>query len=145
MLTIETFKPEKITAISVDDQRSGENKYTSIKFAYDGGEMPSIRIDGKFRLFRFRNECGYIYSLSITCNDTNEPFFRELCKAISRESCKIVRKSVCKSIKPKDFKLVRDNRSGQSVYAKIYSKKSGKVQDIIRIPSQCNRSRRTRR
>ena len=32
-----------------------------------------------------------------------------------------------KSIKPEDFELIRDNRFGRSVYAKIYSKKSGKV------------------
>ena len=30
-------------------------------------------------------------------------------------------------VKKEDFKLIRDNRSGRSVYAKIYSKKSGKV------------------
>ena len=30
-------------------------------------------------------------------------------------------------LKPEDFKLIRDNRSSRSVYAKIYSKKSGKV------------------
>ena len=31
------------------------------------------------------------------------------------------------TINPEDFKLIRDNRSGRSVYAKIYSKNSGKV------------------
>ena len=31
------------------------------------------------------------------------------------------------SIKPEDFELIRDNRSGRSVYTKIYSKRSGKV------------------
>ena len=30
-LTIETFKPDKITAISVDDKRSGEFNYKSVK------------------------------------------------------------------------------------------------------------------
>ena len=40
-LTINTFKPDKISAISAD-QRSGELNYTSVKFAYDGGEMPPI-------------------------------------------------------------------------------------------------------
>ena len=88
-LTIKTFKPDKISAISAD-QCSGEFNYTSVKFAYDGGEMPPIRIDGNFRLFRFRNKCGDIYSLSITCDDTNESFFRELCEVISRESCRLV-------------------------------------------------------
>ena len=30
-------------------------------------------------------------------------------------------------LKPEDFKLIRANRSGRSVYAKIYSKRSRKV------------------
>ena len=64
------------------------------------------------------------YSLSITCDPTNESFFRELSKVIAKESCKILKD---KSIKPEDSELIRDNRSGRSVYAKIYSKKSGKV------------------
>ena len=44
-LTIKKFKPDKIAAISADE-RSGEFNYTSVTFAYDGGEMPPIRIDG---------------------------------------------------------------------------------------------------
>ena len=44
-LMIETFKTDKITAISVDDKSSGEFNYKSVKFAYDGGEVPPIRID----------------------------------------------------------------------------------------------------
>ena len=86
--------------------------------------MPPICIDGDFRLFRFRNKNSDTYSLSITCNPTNESFFRELSKVIAKESCKILKD---KSIKPEDFKLIRDNRSGRSVHTKIYSKKSGKV------------------
>ena len=87
--TIKTFKPDKITAIGVDE-RSGELNSTSVKFAYNGGEMPPIHIDDNIRLFRFRSKCGDIYSLSITCDATNKWFFRELCKVISRESCKLV-------------------------------------------------------
>ena len=121
---IETFKTDKITAISVDDKNSRVSNYKSVKFAYDGGEVPPICIDGDFRLFRFRNKNSDTYSLSITCDPTNESFFRELSKVIAKESCKMLKD---KSIKPEDFKLIRDNRSGRSVYAKIYSKKSGKV------------------
>ena len=124
VLMIETFKTDKITAISVDDNSSGGSNYKSVKFAYDGGEVPSIHIDGDFRLFRFRNKNSGIYLLSITCDPTNESFFRELSKVIAKESCKILKD---KSIKQEDFELIRDNRSGTSVYAKIYSKKSGKV------------------
>ena len=124
VLTIETFKTDKITAISEDYKSSGGSNYKSVKFAYDGGEVPPIHIDGDFRLFRFRNKNSDTYSLSITCDPTNESFFRELNEVIAKESCKILKD---KSIKPEDFELIRDNRSGRSVHAKIYSKKSGKV------------------
>ena len=123
-LTIETFKTDKITAISVEDKSSGGSNYKSIKFAYDGGEVPLIRIDGDFRLLRFRNKNIDTYSLSITCDPTNESFFMELKKVIAEESCKILKDE---SIKPEDFELMRDNRSGRSVYAKIYSKGQGKL------------------
>ena len=124
VLTIETFKTDKITAISMDDKSSGGSNYKSVKFAYDGGEVPPIHIDGDFRLFRFRNKNSDTYSLSITCDPTNESFFRELNAVIAEESCKILKDE---STKPEDLELIRDNRSGRSVYAKIYSKKSGKV------------------
>ena len=103
---------------------SGGSNYKSVKFAYDGGEIPPICKDGDFRLFRFRNKNSDTYSLSITCDPTNESFFRELNEVITEESCKILKDE---SIKPEDFKLIRDNRSGRSVYTKIYSKRSGKV------------------
>ena len=124
VLTIATFKTDKITAISVDGKSSGGSNYKSVKFAYDGGEVPPIRIDGHFRLFRFRNKNSDTYLLLITCDPTNQSFFRELNEVIAEESCKILKDE---SIKPEDFKLIRDNRSGRSVYAKIYSKRSGKV------------------
>ena len=124
VLTIEMLNTDKITAISVEARSSGGSNYKSVKFAYDGGEVPLIRIDGDFRLFRFKNKNSDTYSLSITCDPTNESFFRELNKVIAEESCKILKDE---STKPEDFKLIRDNRSGRSVYAKIYSKKSGKV------------------
>ena len=90
-LTIEMFKTDKITAIIVDDKSSGEFNYKSVKFAYDGGEVPPICIDCDFRLFRFRNKNSDTYSLLITCNPTNESFFRELSKVIAKESCKILK------------------------------------------------------
>ena len=124
VLTIETFKADKIAAISMNNKSYGGYSYKSVKFAYDGGEVPPICIDGDFRLFRFRNKNSDTYSLSITCDPTNESFFRELNEVIAEECCKILKDE---SFKPEDFKLIRDNRSGRSVYAKIYSKKSGKV------------------
>ena len=84
VLTIEMFKTDKITAISVDNKSSGGSNYKSVKFAYDGGEMPLIRIDGDFRLFRFRNKNSDTYSQLITCDPTNESFFRELRNVIAK-------------------------------------------------------------
>ena len=115
---IETCKPHNIKAISVDGKVYGETNYTSIKFTYDGGEMPPICIDGNFKLFRFSKKQGDTYLLSITCDTSNEWFFRELCKVISKETYKLVHKSVCK---PEDFELVKNNKSGQSVYVKVYT------------------------
>ena len=132
-LTIEAFKPK---AISADEMIYGETiNYTSVKFSYDEGELPPICIDGNFKLFRFRKKCGDTYSLSITCDTSNEWFFRELCRVISKETCKLVRKSI---FKPEDFKLVKNNKSGQSVYAKLYTKKSGKVKCRISLGSSRN-------
>ena len=132
---IETFTSDKITAISVDDKSSRGSNYKSVEFAYVGGEVPSIHIDGDVRLFRFRNKNSDTYSLLITCDPTNESFFRELNEVIAKESCKILKDE---SIQPEDFELIRDNRSGRSVYAKIYSKKSGKVKCRISQGSHKN-------
>ena len=67
-LTIEAFNPDVIKAINSEQKRAGEINYTSVKFEYAGGKIPTLRIDGKFRLFRFKNPRGDIYLLSIRCN-----------------------------------------------------------------------------
>ena len=124
VLTIETIKTDKITTISVDDKSSGGSNCKSVKFGYDGGEVPPICTDGDFRLFRFRNKNSDTYSLSITCDPTNESFFRELNEVKAKESCKILKD---KSIKPEDFELLRDNRSGRSVMLRSTPKSQGKL------------------
>ena len=126
--TIEIFKPDMIKAVNYEQKKPGEINYTSVKFEYKGGAMPPLRIDEKFRLFRFKNQRRNIYSLSIRCDEENEPFFRRLCDAVARESCRLVPKVNGKKLKPKDFDLVKDSKSGRSVYAKIYSRKSGKAE-----------------
>ena len=121
-LTIKTFNPDMIKAINSEQKRAGEINYTSVKFSYDGalrGKIPPLRIDGKFRLFRFKNPRGDIYSLSIRCNEENERFFEKLCEVVAHESCKLVPKLNGKKLKPEDFKLVKDSKVGRSVYAKI--------------------------
>ena len=72
-----------IKAISSEQEKAGEINYTSVKFEYDGGAMPPLRINGKLRLFGFKSPRGDIYSLSIRCNLENEGFFRSLCYVVA--------------------------------------------------------------
>ena len=43
-----------------------------------------------------------------------------------------------KRLKPEDFDLVKDSKSGRAVYAKIYSRKSGKAKCRISLGSPNN-------
>ena len=105
-LTIETFKPDMIKAINSEQKRAGDINYTSVKFGYDGGKVPPLRIDGKFKLFRFKNPKGDIYSLSIKCNEDNESLFERLCEVVAKESCRLVPKVNGRKLKPEEFELV---------------------------------------
>ena len=123
-LTIKTFKTSKISAVEVSKRHSKDFKYKSIKFAYDGGEVPPIRVDGNFRIFKFENKDGTVYSLAINCTGNNESFFRKLNSILANQSCKILKDL---TVTPEDFELVKENKYGHSVFAKIYLKKSGKA------------------
>ena len=59
-LTIETFNPDMIKAINSEQKRADDINYTLVKFSYDEGKVPPLRVDGKFRLFRFKNPKGDI-------------------------------------------------------------------------------------
>ena len=115
-----------IKAINSEQKRAGDINYTSVKFEYDGGKVPPLRIDGKFRLFRLKNPKGDIYSLSIKCNEANESFFERLCEAVAQEFCRLGPKANGKKLRPEEFELVKDSKIGRNVYAKIYTRKSGK-------------------
>ena len=79
-----------IQAVNYEQKKGGEINYTSVKFDYAGRAIPPLRIDGKFRLTRFKNPKGDIYSPSIKCNEAKESFFRSLCDVVARESCRLV-------------------------------------------------------
>ena len=130
-LTIKTFNPDMIKVTNSEQKKAGDIHYTSVKFS----KIPPLRIDGKFRLFRFKNSRGDIYSLSIKCNEENERFFERLCEAVARESCRLVPKLNGKKLKAEDFELVKDSKVGRNVYTKIYAKKSGKVKCHISLKS----------
>ena len=63
-LTIKTFETSKISAVKVSENRSKDFKYKSVTFAYDGEEVPPIRVDGNFRVFKFDNKNGQTRLLS---------------------------------------------------------------------------------
>ena len=86
-LTIETFNPDMIKAINSEQKKSDNINYTSVKFYYNGGKIPPLSVDGKFKLFIFKNDKTDIYSLSIKCNEENERFFERLCEVVAKESC----------------------------------------------------------
>ena len=123
-LTIKTFKTSKLSAVEVSEKSSKGFKYKSITFAYDGGEVPPIRVDGKFRIFKFENKNGPVYSLAINCTGDNESFFKKLNTALANQSCKILKDN---TITPENIELVKENKYGRSVFAKIYCNKSGKT------------------
>ena len=137
-LTIETCVPSKIKAVNYEQKKGGEINYTSVKFDYAGEAVPPLRVDGKFRLTRFKNPKGNIYSLSINCDGPKESFFRSLCDVVARESCRLVPRVSDKKLKPEDFNLVKDGKYRSAVHTKIYNSKSGKVKCRISSGSTKN-------
>ena len=106
-LTIKTFKTSKISAVKVSERQSKNFEYKSIKFAYDGEEVPPIRVDGNFIVFKFENKNEPTYSLVINCTGDNESFFRKLNSALANQSCKILKDH---TITPENFELVKENK-----------------------------------
>ena len=134
-LTIKTFETSKISTVKVSENRSKDFNYKSIRFAYDGGEVPPIREDGNFRVFKFDNKNGLVYSLAISCTGDNESFFRKLNSALANQSCKILKDH---TITHENFELVKENKYGCSVFVKIYLRKSGKARCRISRSSHKN-------
>ena len=134
-LTIKTFKTSKISAVEVSERQSKDFKYKSIKFAYDGEEVPPLRVDGNFRVFKFENKNGSAYSLVINCTGDNESFFRKLNSALANQSCQILKDH---TVTPENFELVKENKYGCSIFTKIYLKKSGKAKCRVSIGSYKN-------
>ena len=127
--TIKTFETSKISTAKVSKNRSKDFKYKSVTFAYDGEEeVPPIRVDGNFRVFKFENKNGPIYSLVINCTGDNKSFFRKLNSVLANQSCKILKDH---TVTPENFELVKENKYGCSVFAKIYLRKSGKTRSWI--------------
>ena len=126
-LTIDSFKPEKIRAVSSDQKSVDDFNYVSVKFDYDGDKIPPLTIDGTFRIFKFKNSKGSIYSLSINCNELLEEFFESLRDVIANETYRLVPRVNSKRLSPDSFELVKSGKHGQNFFAKIYTRASGKA------------------
>ena len=98
-----------------------------------------LRVDGSFRIFKFKNSKGPIYSLSINCDESLEEFFNDLREVIANETCRLTPKVNGKRLDPDSFELVKSGKHGQNVYAKIYTKASGKAKCKI---SELNESKK---
>ena len=131
VLKLKEFNPDKLKAVISKKVRYGEREFTSIRFSYDGSDVPTIRVDGSFRLFDFNNDEKVTYSLVIKC-ENNEDSFQKLCWVLSRESSKITNEK-------QNFELVKETNSGSKVvYGKIYTKSNGKVKCRISLNSMKN-------
>ena len=134
-LTIKTFKTSKISTVDVSENRSKDFKYKSISFAYDGAEVPPIRVDENFSVFKFDNKNGPFYFLVVNCARDNESFFRKLNSVLANQSCKILKDH---TVTPEDFELVKESKYGCSIFTKIYRRKSGKAKCRISKGSHKN-------
>ena len=96
-------------------------------FEYDGDRLHPLKIDGSFRIFEFKNSKGLIYSLSINCDESLEKFFESLQDVIANETCRLAPRGNGKKLSPDSFDLVKSGKHGCNVYAKIYTRASGRV------------------
>ena len=92
-------------------------------------------MDGNFRIFKFDNKNGPVYSLAINRTGDNKTFFRKLNSAIANQSCKILKDH---TVTPENFELLKENKYSCSVFAKIYLRKSGKTRCRISRGSHKN-------
>ena len=70
-LVIKQFDPVLVEAIDCKQKKAVDITYTSVKFGYEGGKVPPIRINREFKLFNFKGN----YSLSIKCDKEKVEFF----------------------------------------------------------------------
>ena len=87
----------------------------------------------EFSSLKTRN--GPVYFLAINCTGDNESFFRKLNSVLANQSCKILKDH---AVTPENFKLVKENIYGCSIFAKIYFRKSGKARCRISRGSHKN-------
>ena len=92
-------------------------------------------MDGNFRVFKFENKNGPVYFLAINYTGDNESLFRKLNSVLANQSCKILKDH---TVTPENLELVKENKYGCSVFAKICLRKSGKTRCRISRGSHKN-------
>ena len=107
VLKLKEFNPDKWKAVISKKVRYSEREFTSVRFSYDGSDVPAIRVDGSFRLFNFNNDRKVTYSLAIKFGN-NEDSFQKLRRVLSRESSKITNEK-------QKFELVKETKSGRNI------------------------------
>ena len=90
---------------------------------------------GTSEFLSLKTRMGPIYSLVINCTGDNESFFRKLNSVPANQSYKILKDH---TVTPENFKLVKENKYGCSVFAKIHLRKSGKARCRISRGSHKN-------
>ena len=80
-LTIKTFKTSKISAVEVSERCSKDFNYKSIRFAYDGGEVPPISVTPDSPLGFFKP------AVPIFVFSTHHDFMPISCSARTAISC----------------------------------------------------------
>ena len=101
-MKLKDFNCNKLKAVISKKVRYGEREFTYVRFSYDGSDVPTIRVNGSFRLFNFNNDGKVTYSLVIKCGN-NEDSFQQLCRVLSRESSKITNEK-------QNFELVKETK-----------------------------------
>ena len=127
LTNINEFVANKLKASEIVNKNYRGENIRFVKFLYNK-KVPLIRVDGKFKIYKFLNEGNVSYSLSIDVGDKN---FYEMHSVIERESSIMLSRNV-------DLKFIRETSLGNSVFAKIYTTRGGKPKCRVSIGSKKN-------
>ena len=118
-ITIKNFDPSDlfIKEPYFDNYGLTLAKFISIEM---NKSLPPIRINGEFKVFINKNNDKKSFSLAISVDETNEPFFKRLESTLSQ-----LASIALPCTKPEDFKLIKQSKNYRNVYCKIYMYPSG--------------------
>ena len=115
LISTNNFKKEKLSLGKAQTKKSKEGKdYQNIPILYDGSEIVSVRLSGRFKFKEFGD-----LSLVVQVDDDNRKLFKEFEEKLGT------------LINDKSLKCVKKD----NVYLKIYNKPNGKMNIINKIIS----------